>query len=339
VKLEAVPDELKSIDRWLAWRKVPKPAGGFDKVPIGAEWQRASVTLDWALRRLAMVKDGGGIGFVFSDDDDIGGVDLDCCRDPESGALTDWANAVLSAFGSTYAEVSPSATGVKLWAHGCPFVGKRKAIMPGNPTGGHQHPLLEAFGGRGFFTVTGNILPGSVRRLATADQAAAGWALVDELLRPGDEPPDEHGQARAGPAGLLTAADLALVLVALDVRRFRENGWIGLLCACHHVCGGNLDAMEVFAEWSRGDPAFDNAREAKDTRRRWRSFGARQPVRVIGLGTLLMRLHEEATDEAGTMAAALRLKALTHEDETDADWQREPDRLALTDAVVEGMRQ
>ena len=37
----------------------------------------------------------------------IGGLDLDSCIDPASGALAEWAQAVIARFGS-YAEISPS---------------------------------------------------------------------------------------------------------------------------------------------------------------------------------------------------------------------------------------
>ncbi|MFT8243263.1 hypothetical protein [Roseomonas sp. BN140053] len=59
----------------------------------------------------------GGIGIELGDLGDgtfLGGIDLDTCRDPSSGALTTWAEAVLQ-LADTYAEVSPSGTGAKLY--------------------------------------------------------------------------------------------------------------------------------------------------------------------------------------------------------------------------------
>ena len=53
----------------------------------------------------------GGIGFVFSPEDDLCGVDLDLCLDPETGEIEGWAQAVIEELDS-YTEISPSGTGV-----------------------------------------------------------------------------------------------------------------------------------------------------------------------------------------------------------------------------------
>jgi primase-polymerase (primpol)-like protein len=96
--LRQVPAELRQIDRWLAWKSVPKAGGGFDKVPIGKDWNRPDKL---KLPDDVKIVKKGGIGFYFTDADDIGGIDLDCCRDPETGAIiADWARDVLAAFPS-----------------------------------------------------------------------------------------------------------------------------------------------------------------------------------------------------------------------------------------------
>jgi len=51
-----------------------------------------------------------GVGFVFTDDDPIVGVDLDDCRDPETGDVDDAAQDIIKRLDS-YTEVSPSGTG------------------------------------------------------------------------------------------------------------------------------------------------------------------------------------------------------------------------------------
>src|SRR5690606_36820483 len=55
-----------------------------------------------------------GIGFVCTDQDCYVGIDLDGCRDPETRQLDEWAKEIVLQFGS-YAEVSPSKTGVKIF--------------------------------------------------------------------------------------------------------------------------------------------------------------------------------------------------------------------------------
>jgi len=54
---------------------------------------------------------------VFFQEDGLVGIDLDDCRDPETGALRRWARRVIKKLKS-YAEVSPSGTGVKIWLRG-----------------------------------------------------------------------------------------------------------------------------------------------------------------------------------------------------------------------------
>jgi hypothetical protein len=49
------------------------------------------------------------------DDCGLCGIDLDTCRDIETGLYTPWAQEILDYFGEDYAELSPSATGVKLF--------------------------------------------------------------------------------------------------------------------------------------------------------------------------------------------------------------------------------
>ena len=71
---------------------------------------------DAADKRLAASPHGpGGVGLILGEWPDgysVGGVDLDCCRNQETGAMTPWACDVLALL-DTYAEVSPSRTGAK----------------------------------------------------------------------------------------------------------------------------------------------------------------------------------------------------------------------------------
>lgn len=101
---------------------------------------------------LAAVQNRGfsGIGFVFCDDDDLMGIDLDHCRDPQSGAIALVAQEIIDAF-ATYTEVSASGTGVHL-------------ILRGQlPVGAGNRAKLGSIGvemyecGR-YFVMTGNVL-------------------------------------------------------------------------------------------------------------------------------------------------------------------------------------
>ena len=57
------------------------------------------------------------MGYVLTDDDDVSGFDLDGVRNPETGELQDFAQAIVN-LGETYTEVSPSGRGVRLFWRG-----------------------------------------------------------------------------------------------------------------------------------------------------------------------------------------------------------------------------
>ncbi len=148
-----VPKCLLERRQWVCW-KFEQRDGKPTKVPINARTgQRASSTdpSAWnsfedavaACRRLAAVE---GVGFVFDEADPFCGVDLDDCRDPQTGALKPWGLRLLRALNS-YSEVSPSGCGVKV------FVRARK---PGSAC---KRPFedgaVEMYDHARFFTVTG----------------------------------------------------------------------------------------------------------------------------------------------------------------------------------------
>jgi putative DNA primase/helicase len=149
VEPDGIPDELKSYDHWIVWRARLREEGGdeFDKFLYNARTGEAASHSDsrtWSAfddAVAAYVRDGwDGIGFVFSSGDPFTGIDLDKVRNPDTGELTEWARAVIEAFGG-YAEVSPSGRGVHIYV---------KATAPSKKGKG-----IEIYSTKRFFTVTG----------------------------------------------------------------------------------------------------------------------------------------------------------------------------------------
>ena len=106
----------------------------------------------------------GGIGFVFSDIDPYLGIDLDGCIS-EDGSVAGWAQNVLNCIGPTYAEISPSGTGIKLWVQDDGTVDKdRKLILDSSKIETfpeiEKKPAFEFYRSRRYFCVTGQILDG-----------------------------------------------------------------------------------------------------------------------------------------------------------------------------------
>jgi putative DNA primase/helicase len=117
-----IPEAIKALPQWVCWR-FSFVEGKWTKAPVTLTDTLASstdpntwATFEEALEAFPNVG-GDGIGFVFSADDPYVGIDLDDCRDPDTGAVQPWAKDIVLRL-ATYAEVSPSGTGIKLWAMG-----------------------------------------------------------------------------------------------------------------------------------------------------------------------------------------------------------------------------
>src|SRR5713101_8350143 len=121
-------DNLSDEPRWVAWREELRD-GKPTKVPYDPETGRRAATdardtwstREPAERRFAKMQRQhadtvGGVGIVLGDLGDgthLMGIDLDGCSD-EKGRIAPWADEIMDAF-DTYAEVSPSGRGIKLF--------------------------------------------------------------------------------------------------------------------------------------------------------------------------------------------------------------------------------
>jgi putative DNA primase/helicase len=149
VIIENIPEEMRQRPQWLVWKleerddkltKVPYIAGGVGKAS-------STDSLTWrSFEEAVQALETGrynGIGFVFSSGDPFAGVDLDNCRDPETGELEEWAAKIVEAFGS-YAEASQSGTGVHI-------IVKGKAPNK-------RRDKVEAYSSERYFAMTGRVL-------------------------------------------------------------------------------------------------------------------------------------------------------------------------------------
>jgi len=156
--VDKIPAELKESPQWVAWRAVEKPGTDkFDKIPINpVNGQPASSTNSetWGTFQQALsayqTSSADGVGFVFSEDDSYAGVDLDGCRDPQTGEIEPLVWEIINAIQS-YTEVSPSGKGVKIFCKGKLPPGKHKDDARG----------IEMYDHARFFTVTGAHLEGT----------------------------------------------------------------------------------------------------------------------------------------------------------------------------------
>lgn len=159
---EGIPADLRDRRQWVVYRLILRD-GRWTKVPFDPRTLRPARTNDlrtWSSFRRALVQYAAGradgVGFVFSRDDPYAGVDLDGCRDPVSGEIAPWAAQVLERLRS-YAEVSPSGTGVKVIVRGnlpCSGTGRRRRV-PGIVAVYGRTAEIEAYHHGRYFALTG----------------------------------------------------------------------------------------------------------------------------------------------------------------------------------------
>jgi hypothetical protein len=110
-------------DQWCIWRWTQLPNGKWQKPPFMAtQPQRHASTTDpstWSdyPTALAAVQTGhaDGISYILTKDDPLSAIDLDHCRCPLTNSIDVWAQNYLQAAANTYAEVTPSGDGIRIW--------------------------------------------------------------------------------------------------------------------------------------------------------------------------------------------------------------------------------
>jgi hypothetical protein len=240
-KIKNIPAELKARPQWVAYTlgKVPKnPAtGGAAKTNDSRTWGsfEQAVRL-WQGRRGNGI---GGIGFVFTPDDPYCGVDLDKCRNPETGEIEAWARDIIARLKS-YTELSPSGRGVHILV---------RAKLPGT---GRKKGRVEMYDTGRYFTMTGLHLEETPTTVE--DRQAEITALHNEIFRRGKV-------TRSGPAPFPlgeetqelsalpdTQRNVSLTQLAGTLRRLRLNqGGIerGLQALNQAICEPPLPEDEV----------------------------------------------------------------------------------------------
>jgi predicted P-loop ATPase len=154
-----VPDSLRELPQWVLWKyeergegrtKVPYqiPDSKGDSYKADSTKPRTWTDFDLSIKYFNEA-DGfwDGIGFVFSPEDPYFGMDLDRCL-ADDGSVKPWAKPILERFADSYAEISPSGKGIKIWARG-KMPGKGVAFPMGDGR-------VEIYDQIRFFTVTGN---------------------------------------------------------------------------------------------------------------------------------------------------------------------------------------
>jgi primase-polymerase (primpol)-like protein len=114
VNRDNIPRFLKRYANWVCWKG--------SKVPINpktGEWASVKEPDTWTdfktAHRAYLRLRCDGLGFVFTPEVQLCGVDLDHCRDINTGEVTRWALKIVKRMRS-YSEISPSGTGLHIIA-------------------------------------------------------------------------------------------------------------------------------------------------------------------------------------------------------------------------------
>ncbi|QFU84487.1 phage NrS-1 polymerase family protein [Natronorubrum aibiense] len=177
-----LPADLRNRDQWVCWKEELRD-GKPTKIPVTPGSGAFASSTDpetWASFETALeyadTGNADGIGFVFTDDDPIVGVDLDDCRDPESGDVDDTALDIIERLDS-YTETSPSGTGFHV-------------LIKGElPDGRNRRGSIELYDTARFFTVTCDRLEDTPPRVARRQDALV--AIHREYVQD-SEPDPEH---------------------------------------------------------------------------------------------------------------------------------------------------
>jgi hypothetical protein len=273
--------DLHASPRWVAWRTeccdqpgkyrkmpyVPRPRGGLAKVNDPATWGTFAQARSRADSLLPIDDKPKGVGIILgtvSDALGLGGIDLDTCRSPD-GAIEPWATEIVDRLGS-YAEVSPSGSGLKVFFHYDPadLPTLRTALkrQPGEGdgkkwarTGGDHPPAIELYLDGRYFAVTVQHHPGAPTEIRPVTAATLLWLI--------NEAGPAFTAAKQDSDGSSAPDDRSRSAVAFRLaKELRTSGKVGTYA---EMCAA-LRAAPSTADWCRekGD-----ARDGRELKRIW----------------------------------------------------------------------
>lgn len=245
VEVANIPAELQALPQWIVWNYERKEQR-WTKPPRQASSGNLASTTDpatWATllgaRAAMLARSLSGIGFVFTAGDGLAGIDLDDCRDPNTGVIEQWALDIIGRINS-YTEVSPSGTGVKIICRAKLVAGKRFDAFG-----------VEIYDRERYFTITG-IVVGEFTAIESRQAEVDGLVAELEQRKAEKACPQVVGTGRHK----LIDSDEELRERALRARngaKFKEL-WEGGLCGCPSRSEADLAFCNMLRWWCGPDP-------------------------------------------------------------------------------------
>ena len=296
----SIPSVLTALRSWLVWRLVQKPGEKKPrKVPFYVDGGPRSGTQGTPddRRRLATYPEAvaacqrgryTGLGLAVLPGDGVVALDFDNCV--VDGVIDRRIEALIS---ETYAEISPSGTGVRAFMLGDLLSRKDNADKADRNADGSRKDGqfdIEFFGNSGFVTITANPTP-DCTLFGLTDTVVPLTPEVLALYRArfntdgalvvrsgglgggagaggGDDDEADLFALTSAPLGW-SIDEARTVLFACDPSASREK-WLHALMAVHHELGGSPEALDLCDEWSAQGASYAGR---EDVEGRWRSFG------------------------------------------------------------------
>ena len=258
VKPDGIPYAIKAVDQWVTWRAEPKPDGsGMSKVPYQITGAKASSTnpatwTEYAMALAAYQEDGipafSGIGFAAQMANGLVLLDFDHVRNALTGVIDEGVlNAI--AYLGTYAELSPSGTGVRVIGQGT----LEHAI---------SGKMLQGWSTGRYVTITGHHVDGTPADILPIDPARLAQVCAhfapEAQAKPGNDP--------SGP--MIDQAQVLEIRQALGFIDPDESYDVWVRCGMALAATGAPNAFGLWNEWSLQGGKYN----AREMRAKWASF-------------------------------------------------------------------
>lgn len=331
VSAAAIPQALRDIPRWICWDYMDCGDGKKPrKVPIGkgtdygtnyndpSAWRTFTSVMTEAAER-----EGLGIGFVFSESDDIVGVDLDNAYD-EQEWLKPWAREIARAFSGAFCEVTPSGLGLHFIGRAAKVAGRTRVELPEGDGG------VERYSENRWFTFTGNpVTDGDVIDIRK------GMEWLDQTYFGGRR----HTPTNSVPTSFESDAEMDIELARVCLKHIGSHrastgdDWR----AVGYACKGTSESLrEDWIQWSAQWGGF-SLEECED---RWSRFDSRS-----GVGTLVYMAAADSGVSSQTMReeARRRLGRVVAEPDSDPtptlldaidEWTKQEDVPAISTGLA-----
>ena len=293
------PDALRELKGWLVWRWVRRPgrpkalkmpyyvSGSVRKHTHGSAEDRALLVTFEEAKRAADQHDFAGVGLALMPEFGVTALDFDnCVKDGEIDPRVERLTL------GTYAELSPSGTGVRAF-----MLGESPDSKDSSPADNSFG--FETFHGKGFVTFTGNV---TETTQLTGDENTVA-PLTAEVKAFCNQRFTRLSKVRAECVGAgkptfgMSPEQITDLLKKLP-DDLSYDDWRNVGMAVHHETEG--EGFDIWDEWSSKSPKYTSTEYSME---RWVSFGRNSSAEYTTMGSILLMIRE-AGGETGLETAS-----------------------------------